>query len=81
MSKNIGKNISKNISGKYSQKPLNHAKKSARDALKTSSKGVIHKTAEATVYLISNKITDKIIKVSKSSQQNNSETVANENYK
>ena len=26
MSKNIGKNISKNWSGKYSQKPLDHAK-------------------------------------------------------
>ena len=29
MGKNIGKNISKNLRGKYSQKPLNHAKKSA----------------------------------------------------
>ena len=27
--KNMGKNISKNLRGKYSQKPLNHAKKSA----------------------------------------------------
>ena len=43
MSKNIGKNISKNLSGKYSQKPPGHTKKSATDALKTSSKRVIQK--------------------------------------
>ena len=33
--KNNGKNISKISSGKYSQKLLDHAKKSAKDALKT----------------------------------------------
>ena len=38
---NIGKNTSKNVSGKYSQKLLDHAKKSATDALKTSSKRII----------------------------------------
>ena len=38
MGKNIGKNISKNSSGKYSQKLVDHAKKSATDALKSSSK-------------------------------------------
>ena len=37
MGKNVGKNISKNSSGKYSQKLPDHAKKSATDALKTSS--------------------------------------------
>ena len=36
--KNMGKNISKTLSGKYSQKPLDHAKKSDADAFKTSSK-------------------------------------------
>ena len=40
--KNIGKIISNNLgkilSGKYSQKRLDHAKKSATDALKTFSK-------------------------------------------
>ena len=41
MGKNIGKNISKNLSGKYNQKVLNHAKQSATDALKTTSKNVI----------------------------------------
>ena len=36
------------------------------------------KTAEATVDLIGNKIANRIIKVSKSPQQNNLETVTNE---
>ena len=44
----MNKNIGKNASGKYSQKPLHHAKKSVTDALKTSSKIVIQKTAETT---------------------------------
>ena len=39
--KNIGKYISKNLSVKYRQKLVDHAKKSATDALKTSSKRVI----------------------------------------
>ena len=46
MVKNIRKNISKNLSGKYGKKILNHAKQSAADALKTTSKRVIQKTAE-----------------------------------
>ena len=41
MGKNIGKNISKNLSGKYSQKLLDHAKQSAADALKITSKRAI----------------------------------------
>ena len=62
MDKNIGKTISKNLSGKYSQKLLNHAKQSATSALKTNSKRVIQKTAEATGDLVgNNKISDKII--------------------
>ena len=58
--KNIGKNRSKNknknLSGKYSQKLLDHAKKFATDALKTSSKRAIQKTAEATGDLIGKKL-------------------------
>ena len=81
MSKNIGKNISKNLRGKYSQTLLDHAKKFATDALRTSSKKVIQKTAEAIGDLIGNEIADRITKVPKNSQQNNSEVVANENYK
>ena len=38
MVKSIGKNVSKNVSGKYIQKLLDYAKKSAADALKISSK-------------------------------------------
>ena len=38
MVKNIGKNLSKNLSGKYTQKLLDHAKQSATDAVKTTSK-------------------------------------------
>ena len=62
LGKNIGKNISKNLSRTYSQKVLDHAKKSATDALKTSSKRVLQKTVEATGDLIDNKITDAIAK-------------------
>ena len=54
--KNVGKNISKNLSVKYSQKRLDHANTFATDALKTTSKTEIQKTAEATGDLIGNKI-------------------------
>ena len=87
--KNIGKNISKNLSCKYSEKSLGHTKKSGTDALKTYSKRLIQKTAEATGDLIANKIAYavaktydiKITKVSKNTQQINSETVTNEHDK
>ena len=39
--KNIGRNIIKNLIDQYSQKQLDHAKQSATDSLKTSSKRVI----------------------------------------
>ena len=81
MNKHIGKNISKNLSGKYSQKLLHHAKQSATDAFKTVSKRAIQKTAVAIGDLIGNKNADKITKVSKNSQKNNSETVTNEHDK
>ena len=67
------------MSGKYSQERLDHAKESAADALKTTPKRVIQKTEEAAGDLIGNKTADKIIQVSRNSQQNNSETVTNEN--
>ena len=63
MDKNISKNIRKDLSSKYNQKLLDHAKKSAADAIKTSSKGVIQKTAEVTSDLIGIKIAHKIIKI------------------
>ena len=81
MGKNIGKNRSKNLSGKYSQKRLDHAKKFANDAFKTSSKRVTQKTAEATCDLIGNTVANKIMIVSKNPQQNNSETVTNDHDK
>ena len=63
MDKNISKNIRKDLSSKYNQKLLDHAKKSATDAIKTSSKRVIQKTAEVISDLIGIKIADKIIKI------------------
>ena len=50
------------MSGKYSQKPLDHAKQFATHVLKTSSKRVIQKTAEVTGDLIGNKVTDTVAK-------------------
>ena len=74
MGKNVGKNISKNLSRKCSQKLLDQAKKSTTDALKTSSKIAIQKTAQATGHFIGNKIADKITRVSKTCPKNNLET-------
>ena len=81
MGKNTGKNISKTLSDKYSQKLLDHGKKSATDALKTDWKRVIQKTAKAIGDLIGNIIANEITGLSKNSQQNNPETVTNENDK
>ena len=47
------------MNNKYSQKLLDSAKKSATDAIKTTSKRAIQKPAEATGDLIYNKIADK----------------------
>ena len=76
--KNIGKNISKNLSGKSSKKLLDHGKQSATNALKTASNRAIQKIAEATGALIGNKMANKITKVSKNSQRNNSQAATNE---
>ena len=88
MDRNMGTNISKGLSGKCSpgmlamrQKLFDYAEKSATDLTETSSKRVIQKTAEPTGDLIANKIANKITKLSKISQQNNSETVTNEHDK
>ena len=76
MGKNIGEKISKSLSGKYSpgmlamrQKLLEHAKQSATDAIKTSSKRVIQKTAKASGDLTGNKIANRTTKVSKNSHK------------
>ena len=81
MGEKIGKNKSKNLRSKYSQKHFYHAKQSATDSLKTTSKRVIQEKAEAAGALIVNKIADKIRKVSKYLQKNNSETNTNEHDK
>ena len=56
----FAKNLGKSLSNKYSQELLDSAKKSTIDAIKTTSKRAIQKTAEATGDLIDNKIADKI---------------------
>ena len=52
-----------------------------QQTLEACSKRVIQKIAEATDELIGNKIADRVIKVSKNSEQNNLETVTNEKDK
>ena len=71
MDKDVCKNTSKILSSRYSQKP--HAQQSTVDALKTTSKRAIQKTAEATGNLIGNKSADKITRVLRTSPKNNSE--------
>ena len=75
--KNMGKNICKFMSeilnSKYCQKILDHAKQSATDAFKTSSKRIIQKTVEVTRDLIGKRIADTVTRSSKTSPQNNSE--------
>ena len=61
--------FAKNLSNKYSQKLIDTAKKSTTDALKTASKRVIQKTAEATSDLVGNKIADKITVSKKSNKE------------
>ena len=59
--------FARSMSNKYGQKLVDTAKKSATDAIKTTSKGAIQKTTEATGDLIGNKIADKIRSISKKS--------------
>ena len=77
--KNIGKHATKaakNMNNKSSQKLVDSAKKSATDAVKTTSKRAIQKTAGATGDLIGNKIADKTTSASKTSH--NEEIQSNE---
>ena len=64
---------------KYGRKLVDIAKKSATDAVKTSSKRAIQKTAEATGDLIGNKVADKITRVSKKKSNNNNNNNNNNN--
>ena len=75
--KSFAKNMGKYLSNKYGPKFLDSAKTSTTDAIKTTSKRAIQKTAEATGDLIGNKSAGKITKASKNSPQNNSEAITN----
>ena len=56
-------------------------KKIAREALKTTSKTVIQKTAAATGDFIGHKIADRSTKISKASQEIKSETITSKHGK
>ena len=81
MTKSIGRNVNKNLSGRYSQKLLDHAKQTAADAFKITSKSSIQNTANPIGDLIGNAIANRITKISINLKQNNSETAANQNGK
>ena len=59
--------FAKTMSNKYGKKLVDTAKKSATDAIKTTSNRAILKTAEATGDLVGKKIADKITSVFKKS--------------
>ena len=63
--------FARSMSNKYGKKPVDTAKRSAIDTIKTASKRAIQKTAEATGDLVGNKIADKIASVSKKKADNN----------
>ena len=69
----FAKNMGKSLSNKYGQKLLDSAKKSTTDAIKTTSKRAIQKTAEATGDLIGSKIADKITSISDKKSPNKDE--------
>ena len=54
--------FARNLSKKYEKKLLDTVTKQDQILQKTASKGVVHKTAEATGVLIINKIAEKIMK-------------------
>ena len=53
--------FARNLSNKYGKKLLNTPTKTGLDPLKTASKRVVHKAAEATGECLGNKIADKIL--------------------
>ena len=67
------------MSNKYSQKPLDSAKTSTADAIKTASIRAIQNTAEATGDLIGDKIADKITNLSIDSSSCQSKQLGNIN--
>ena len=73
--------LSTNLSSKCSKKLLDNAKEYATSALKTVSKRATQKTVDATGNSTGSQIADRITKFSKTSPQNNLETVTNEHDK
>ena len=71
----FAKNMGKILSNKYGQKLLDSAKKIYYRCYKISFKKGNSKTAEATGYLIGNKIADKITKKPNNNNKNNNEDV------
>ena len=71
----FAKNMGKSLSNKYGQKVLDSAKKSTTDAIKTTSKRAIQKTAVATGDLIVNKIAHKVTGLHSKKPNNNNEDV------
>ena len=67
--------VARSMSNKCGKKLVNTAKKSATDAIKTTSKRAIQKTAETTGGLIGNKIADKTTSVSKKKSTNKLPTI------
>ena len=65
--------FTKTLGDKYGKKLMNTATKTGRDAVKTASKWVVQKTAEATGDLIGNKIVDKITSLSKTKNKQKDE--------
>ena len=55
----------RNLFNKYGKQLLDTVTKTGIDALKSASKKVVHKTAEAIGELMGNKIADKIVKPSR----------------
>ena len=68
--KSFAKNMGKYLSNKYGPKFLDSAKTSTTDAIKTTSKRAIQKTAEATGDLIGNKIVIEKLVFQKNVQKN-----------
>ena len=62
---------------KYSKKLMDTATKTGIDAVKTASKRVVQKTAEATGDLIGNKIADKITSIGKPKEKKSKQSRRN----
>ena len=61
--------FARKLGDRYEKKLIDTATETRVDAAKTASKRVVQKTAEATEYLIGNKIADKITSVGKSKEK------------